>query len=113
MKNKLPQKSLNIKSILNQLKVLIRNHYGSKFKYLILYGSYARGTYNPESDIDIMVVIKDIHSPYKEIDTLTDLKTDLMLENDIFISTNPTSIEQFENSKQLFYRNVRKEGVLI
>ena len=78
-----------------------------------MYGSYARGTFNTESDIDIMVVINDMQSPYKEIDELTELKTDLMLENDIFISTNPTSSEQFENDNQLFYRNVKKEGVLL
>ncbi len=113
MKKHLPKKSQRIKPIINQLKVLVNKHYGDRLKYMILYGSYARGTYNSESDIDIMLVLNEMQSPYKEIDTLTDIKTDLMLENEIFISTNPTTTELFENSQQLFYKNVRREGVIL
>jgi len=113
MKKHLPKKSEHIKPIINQLKELVNNHYGNKLKYMILYGSYARGTHTSESDIDIMLVLNEMQSPYKEIDTLTDIKTDLMLENEIFISTNPTTTELFENSQQMFYKNVRREGVLL
>ena len=113
MKNKLPEKSASIQPLISQLKELVSNHYKDRLKYMILYGSYARGTFNPESDIDIMLVLNDMQSAYKEIDTLTELKTDLMLENEIFISTNPTSTEQFENSKQLLYKNIKREGILL
>jgi len=49
----------------------------------------------------------------EEIDTLAELKTDILLDSDIYISTNPTSINKFENSNLFFYRNIRKEGVII
>ncbi len=113
MKKTLPAKSLVIEPIVHQMKNIINTHYGNRLKYVILYGSYARGTFTRESDIDIMVVLNDMPSAYAEIDVLTDLKTDLMLDNEIFISTNPTSTQQFENDNQLFYRNVRKEGILL
>ena len=31
--------------------------YGEKLKTIILYGSYARGDFRPDSDIDIMILV--------------------------------------------------------
>lgn len=48
-------KALVIKDFTETMK----NHYGDRLSKIILYGSYARGDFNEESDIDLMVVLKD------------------------------------------------------
>ena len=48
-------KALVIKDFTETMK----NHYSDRLSKIILYGSYARGDFNEESDIDFMVVIKD------------------------------------------------------
>ncbi len=111
MKTQLPEKSQKIKPVISELSRLISQHYGNHLKYLILYGSYARGDFHSESDIDILVVLDEIKSEMQEISTLADLKTDLLLQYDWYLSTNPVSIQKFENSDFTFYKNVRKEGI--
>lgn len=113
MKTELPKISKSILDRLNRLKFIVSEHFGSRLKYFILYGSYARGDYNKNSDIDLLVVLDDIQSEMEEIDILADLKTDILLNSDIYISTNPTSLKKLKNSNLVFYRNIRNEGVII
>lgn len=113
MKTELPEKSAFISEYLSQFKDLAGEHFGQRLKFLILYGSFARGDFRENSDIDVLVVLDQIQSEIKEIETLAALKTDLLLDNDRYISTNPVSIEKFENSDFSFFRNVKREGVLL
>ncbi len=113
MKTELPNISVSVKNKIEKLKSIVSKHFGNRFKYFILYGSYARGDYNKSSDIDILIVLDNIRSEMEEIDTLAELKTDILLDSDIYISTNPTSVNKFKNSNLFFYRNIRKEGVII
>ena len=46
-----------IQDLLKQYVETIRKIYGSHLRQVILYGSYARGDYNSESDIDIMILL--------------------------------------------------------
>lgn len=81
---------------------------------IILYGSYARGDNNEESDMDILVVIKDsrqnIHK-YREL--ISDIAADLGLKYDILLSILVRDTNYFdEGTKYLpFYQNIAKEGV--
>jgi Predicted nucleotidyltransferases len=47
-----------LKIILAQLKRELKNHYGDRLKQLIMFGSQARGDAHPDSDIDVLVVLK-------------------------------------------------------
>lgn len=111
MKNKIPEASIRIKPTLDKLKDAITTYYQKRLKNIILYGSYARGNFNQYSDIDILVVLNDIQSEMLEIDALAEIKTDILLDSDIYISTNPVSEEKFLNSNFVFYKNIRNEGI--
>lgn len=50
----MPQK---VQSLLLQYLTEVRKIYGSHLKSVILYGSYARGDYTKDSDIDIMILV--------------------------------------------------------
>ncbi len=111
MKTNLPEKSIEISPTLQQIKEAITEHYRDKLAYLVLYGSYARGDFNAKSDIDLLVVLNDMQSEMKEIETLAEIKTDILLDSEIYISTNPVSAETIEKSDFLFYKNIRNEGI--
>lgn len=49
--------SQSIRILLMQYLTELQKIYGSHLKSVILYGSYARGDYTPDSDIDIMLLV--------------------------------------------------------
>jgi predicted nucleotidyltransferase len=113
MKTVLPEKSKIISTIIYKLKEVVSRHFGKRLQQVILYGSYARGNFNENSDIDLLIVLEEIKSEIQEIETLAELKTDIQLESDIYISTNPVSFDKFQNSEFQFYKNIRKEGIIL
>ena len=113
LKSKIPDKSRKIESTLIELKNKIGQHYNERLQSIILYGSYARGDFNEWSDIDILVVLNEMQSAIQEIDALAELKTDILLDSDIYISTNPVSIQQLNFSEFQFYKNIRNEGIVL
>ena len=44
------------KNLLEQYTEILKGIYGNHLKVVILYGSYARGDYRADSDIDIMIL---------------------------------------------------------
>jgi len=48
--------SVSTNIIYNEVSTKVRSALGDKLNKIILYGSYARGDYDVESDIDIMVL---------------------------------------------------------
>ena len=45
-----------MQSLIDQYVEEIKRIYGSHVKQIILYGSYARGDFRPDSDVDIMIL---------------------------------------------------------
>lgn len=113
MKTQLPDQSIIISDYLTEFKKIAHQHFGEQLRYLILYGSYARGDFRDSSDIDVLVVLNQIESKMQVIEKLADIKTDLILQHNQYLSTNPVSIDKFENSGLSFFRNVQREGVLL
>ena len=87
--------------------------YGDKLKAVYLYGSYARGDYRQGSDVDVMILLKDYKSYWKELERISYLASDISLEYDITVSC--IFIRELEwkndsNEKPLIY-NIHKEGL--
>lgn len=53
---------ININEYIDQLVQLLTAEFGCRLKYIGLQGSYLRNEANPNSDIDIMIVIDDLSS---------------------------------------------------
>ncbi|MEI6749193.1 MAG: nucleotidyltransferase domain-containing protein [Bacteroidales bacterium] len=113
MQKIIPEVSENIIPILTRFKDSARNVYGPKLKKVILYGSYARGMAHNNSDIDLMIVLSEMESAFEEIDRLNDIKFNIGLDYEVYISTNPVSEYNFSHSKLPLYRNVAREGIEI
>ena len=80
-----------------------------------LYGSYARGDYHAQSDIDILLTV---HATAAQLalyrSALAVVSSQLSLKHDITISITVKPIEQFLQYANVlpYYQNVRKEGIL-
>lgn len=104
----------DIKKILRDLKKELQKIYGEQLKAVVLFGSYARGdAHPPDSDIDVMIVLKGEFDYWKMNKLASKIVADLSLKYDVVISRKLTSDEEYANSKFPFYINVRREGVTV
>lgn len=95
-----------------QVKQLFRD----KLKGIILFGSYARGDYDNESDIDVMVLVDMEKMEIKKYRSqIVDITTELDWEYDIVLSPIVQNYDEFKKYKNAsgFFKNVMQEGVSI
>ena len=103
-----------LKLVLDKVCDQAKSVFGDSLVAVKLYGSYARGDFDEESDIDVMI-IADISPAERESGKkeLSDYIYDLDLEYDVllsvFIQDNAT-YERYKTSYP-FFKNVEKEGV--
>lgn len=105
---------MDLNELLKQIKGRLEGLYGERLKEVILYGSHARGDAGPDSDIDILCVLKGPVSIYKEISATVDAVSELemaMGDDHKPLSIIPVDHEGFESACCGFYREVRKEGL--
>lgn len=107
-------KDEKLNKILPEIEKSIREAFGEKVNKIILFGSYARGDYNEESDVDILVVVDDDNTkPYK---LKRNELTKFYLENyGILLSIIIQPKNHIERYKEYspFLINVVKEGQVI
>lgn len=102
--------------IMNELVEKVTPIFGDKLKKVILYGSYARGDYDAESDLDVMFLVdKQEEELRKDVKKVIRLETDIGLQYDVFISPLLQSYAKFLKYLPVipFYQNVEKEGIVI
>ena len=88
----------NIENAINEFVNGINRILKNRVKKIILYGSYARGDYRKNSDLDIMVLTYLSEDEIVEMRTkLWDYSYDIGLDNDIVISSlfNKNSYKSF------------------
>lgn len=99
--------------VIKKCKETLENYYGSRFAGLILYGSRARGQEEPESDIDLLVLLDQPFDYFQELWNLTELLYPLQLETDRLLSVKPATVQDFQGGMLQFYRNAKREGVAV
>lgn len=94
----------------------VRRILGNKLSKVILYGSYARGDYTLNSDMDIMILTTLSDCEIEKVENMIfDLAFDFQMEYAIDISVVIKNEEQFKYWLGVlpFYDNVQKEGVVL
>jgi predicted nucleotidyltransferase len=108
------------KPVLNEItdKVVsaARESLGDKLDKVILYGSYARGDFTDESDIDIMVLVDVNTEEMRFFDNeLGKVGWDIGYEHDIVVTVFLKDCDTFYKFLPVepFYQNVMRDGVLL
>ena len=102
--------ALTTNKIVQKCKNVLENHYGPRFKGLILYGSAARGQAHAGSDIDLLVLLGEPFDHFDELRRIVDLLYPVQLESEQLVSAKPAAEDEFNVGKLQLYRNVKREG---
>ena len=89
---------------------------GDKVYKIILFGSYARGDYEEDSDVDIMMLLdckrKELPQ-YRQM--LSGISGRISLNNNVTVSLLLNDKDTFYSKKNImpFYQNVERDGVIL
>ncbi len=103
----------DLQPLLAQLKRGLRSLYQGRLAAVLLYGSQARGQATDDSDIDVLVVLRDAVDPGDEIARTSELVSRLSLQRDCLISCLYMSEERYQRGGGPFLRNIRREAVTL
>ncbi len=87
--------------------------YGNAIVDIVLYGSYARGDYEEDSDIDIVAVVHGTRRELQEkLKIVWDKSAEIGLENDVIVSPTVIPYDEFVKYQHTlpYYRNIMEEG---
>ena len=102
-----------LKNLLESLKSGLKRTYGEQFREAYLFGSYARGDYGPDSDIDILIVLSDFEKYGAELNRTSELIGNLSLEYGTTISVVFTRLSEWQLNKLPLLLNIHAEGVAV
>ena len=103
-----------LQKLSQEVKRALTNLYGERLDRVILFGSYARGDFHAESDVDYMVMLKDDKIKLgEEIRSMVDRIYDLSDKHHTLVSVKPASLTKYLQSNLFLYQNVRREGLPI
>ena len=106
----------NVSSIVYRFSQEVKRMLGESLRRIIVYGSYARGDYHENSDVDIMILVKMSDEEIREVkNDIYDLAFDVEMNTGIQLSPIIKNEAQYEYWVDTlpFYRNVRDEGVIV
>lgn len=90
--------------------------YGDSIVKIVLYGSYARGDNQTDSDIDIVAIVQGEREVLQNgLRSVWDISSELELEYGTIVSPTVIPYAEFEKYKNdlPYYRNIECEGVEI
>lgn len=100
--------------LLDEVQDRLLSLFGDKLSSIILYGSYARGNSDEESDVDIIALVemKDLK---KYNDKIIDFEIDLTIKHGLMPSILVENKSDFsrEREREFFFQNVIKDGKII
>lgn len=103
--------------ILTEIARTARETFGEHLDSVILYGSYARGDYTSDSDVDIMILVKGIalEELWRFRSCITSKSSELGLKYNLVIVPLIKDVDTFNKYIDVlpFYQNVDREGIRI
>jgi predicted nucleotidyltransferase len=105
------QSHLDVQSVLGELKTGLRLVYGDRLRGIYLFGSYARGEADRESDLDILVVLDAFDRYAHEVNRTGVLAADLSLKYSVTVSLVFLREREWLKDDTPFLSNVRDEAI--
>lgn len=101
----------DIAAPLSEMRSGLAELYGPNLAGVYLFGSYARGEAELDSDIDLLIVLRDFGGYHAEVERTSALRSDLSLEHEIPISTAFMRLAEWDASESVFAANVRGDAI--
>ncbi len=102
-----------LSQILEALRRELSRVLGDQLEAVYLFGSQARQEATPDSDIDILVVVRGDFDYADLIRRTSPVVSALSLQYDVVISRAFVSTERFAHEESPFLLNVRREGLAV
>ena len=90
----------------------IRERFDHQLVSIVLFGSRARGEAEPDSDMDMLVVMTEVDFEIRQ--AIRHLAVEVWLDYGIYLSTRVWSQDHWHKVAQLqtlLYQNIRKDGI--
>lgn len=103
-----------LRELLVLLTSEIRILLGDRLQRIVLYGSYARGEEDKESDLDVMIFVNGSDDDLRQYrEQVVDIEVDLSLKYDLVVSIILQAVDEYNKWLPVlpFFRNVQEEGV--
>lgn len=110
MARKIP---IKIQRILQETRIELQKIYSDRLKGIILYGSYARGDYSRDSDIDLLLVLEQLNDFSVEREKYLSMVSRISLKYDTVLSVIPYDYQAYQTKKTPLLLNIQKEGVRV
>ncbi len=101
------------REILDQVVAALHGHYGERLSRVVLFGSRARRDHEPDSDFDVLVVLKGDFERVAERKLVQDLIYPIDVAHWVVIYCHLVSERRYLEDQTGFMKNVRTEGVTI
>jgi predicted nucleotidyltransferase len=100
--------------LLKKIKKKLKELYGDRFEGLVLFGSYSRGDFDSESDIDLLCLLKGPVNTAREVSPIVDCTYSIQLEYpDIIFHIYAVDSIDFENGSYPLCATAKEEGTLV
>jgi len=99
--------------LLREIKSRLQAAHGDRLCGVVLYGSEARGDAEPDSDIDVLVLLKGPMDYLRDVKTNIRVLYSLVLEFGRPISPKVVDVLEYEAAEFPLYRNAQREGIVL
>ena len=100
-----------LNSLLERARAELQRIYGDRLRSVYLFGSWARGEGDEDSDVDVAIVLDEVPDYLAEIERTSELFCDLGLEADVLISCVFIAEDDLSTGRYALHRAVQREGV--
>ncbi len=104
---------LKLKTLLEEVSREVNKIYQEKLSQIILYGSQARGEAEIDSDVDILIVLKQPFNYSQELERSSHLIADLSIKYKTLISRSFIEKQPLTSDNSPFIRNIHKDGIFL